>query len=266
MTRPFVTFAALSTLALFACRTEQRDRFPVNDETGDDEDCPGCFDAAYMLWNLQGALHDGDLQSVNTDSGERPALLSVVLVDVDWWWALEDAATDEYIDPFDYSCTMTYTPTVRQGTTAPSAMLDWEIDLEPVSNDCGELDADWVDSDFHTQLADWGMEMIAEPLDSKMEANLITAFAENEQDWDVEGAPFYFGFSSLVDGRVVYKDDDGETIQGHYGRAYAVDEDMAITNEAEGGTLLTPQQIGAEQDAWFEIFAWTFFSPFERLR
>ena len=264
MTRPLVTFAALSTVALFACRTPDRDRDSVIDETGENENCPGCFDVAGMLWNLQGALSEGDLHPVTTTSGQRPALLTVMLTEPEY------AATDTP-NPDDYACTMTYTPSIQQGTQ-PGAVVDWQIALEPLENGCPDLDPDWVDDQLYTMLAQWGMEMIGTDLDSVMEGYLRGWFEDLEQDWQAGGAPYYFGLNSRIDGRVVYREDDtadgaaGEEIQGHYGRAFAVDGDLNILDEASGGRLLTVEEIGEGTDAWFEIYARTFFVPYERLR
>jgi hypothetical protein len=45
-----------------------------------------------------------------------------------------------------------------------------------------------------------------------------------------------------------------------------VDGDLTVRNETSGGILLTTEQIAAGQDGWFEIYAWTFFSPYDYLR
>lgn len=258
MTRSFVTFAA--ALALLGCRAEERDRNPVIDETGDAENCPGCFDATGMLWNLQAALQDGELTAVNTTAGQRSALLTVMLVEEEFDPSAEDAA--------EHSCTMTYTPSMQPGSQ-PGALLDWDLSLEPVENGCPELDPDWVDAELYTTLPTLALEMVGAELDAAMEDYLSGWFETLELDWANDGEPYYFGLSSRVDGQVVYREDDteaGAEFQGHYGRAFAVDADLAIVDEATGGRLLTRAEIAEGGDAWFEIYARTFFIPYLYLR
>ena len=90
MTASRAVLYALFITSLSGCRTQDRDRVPVVDETGENEDCPGCLDVAYMMWHLQGALHEGGLHPVNTSSGERPAQLSVVLVSYEYKKTVEE--------------------------------------------------------------------------------------------------------------------------------------------------------------------------------
>lgn len=269
MSAPAILFAVLAT-AIVGCRVPERDRLPIIDETGEDENCPGCFDAAFMLWNLQGALHEGDLHSVNTSNGERAARLAVTLVDNAYNKALENAEPGEVISPYDedWACYMTYTPSIASTGDVSGAMFSWRLGLEPLDNGCRELDPDWVDADLFTELPGMGVTMTGAALDDKMENLLKTAFeavSEDdtgaEPDWATEGAPFYIGLTGTIDGQGVNGDD-----QSHYGRAFRIDEDRNIHNEENGGTLLTTQQIAAGDDGWFEIYAWTFFSPYEVLR
>ncbi len=260
MNRSIAAFAAVSTIAMLACRTQERPRLPVDDETGDSEDCPGCVDPAYMLWNLQGAYSEGDLHAVGTTDGERPALLTVVLVDVEWW---REQQGDEITDPYDHACTLTYTPSIGGPGDDAEAWFSWDLNLAPVEDGCGELDPDWIDQDFFEDLPGLGVDFSGAALDSVMESQLKTAFEGDGSgpDWETQGAPFYFGLTTTLDGRRVY-----ESNQSHYGRAFAVEldgGDLFIRNEANGGTLLTTEQIAAGEPGWFEIFAWTFFEPHE---
>jgi hypothetical protein len=264
-----ILVAVLAT-AFVGCRVPERDRLPIIDETGDAENCPGCFDAAFMLWNLQGALHEGDLHAVNTINSERPAKLVVTLVDSAYDKALENAEPGDVISPYDerWVCYMTFTPGIAATGDATGAMFSWQLSLEPVEDTCGALDPDWVTADLFTELPGMAVTMTGAALDDAMESKLETAFETvpeddtgEEPDWATQGAPYYIGFTGIIDGNAVNGDS-----QSHYGRAYQIDEDMNIRLEEDGGVLLTTEQIAAGNDGWFEINAWTFFSPYEVLR
>jgi hypothetical protein len=259
MAPPTLPLLLAASLTLGGCRTEPFEPFRNIDETGED-DCPGCFDAALMLWNLQGALHEGALHPVSTSTGQRPAKLTVMLVDQ--YWSHLDASEQPA-----HACYMTYTPSLSPGSTAPSAWLDWQLALEPIEDTCGTLDPDWIDPDFHVALTGLGIEMIGEALDDGMETYLQEWFAaldaqdtDTSLDWDRDGAPYYFGVRGLLDDLSVYGSD-----QSHYGRAWAVDEELFILDEESGGRLLTTEQIAAGQDGWYELYARTFFSPHNEL-
>jgi hypothetical protein len=241
----------LAALATLACRSPSSD--PIIDETGED-DCPGCFDAEGMLWNLQGAWHEGGLHPVNTSAGERPALLEVKLIDGGW----------SAQAPEGHECTMRYTPSAVQGDN-PQAAPDWVIALEAVEDGCGELDPDWVDPALFERLPVWGVTMAGEPLDADMTDYLRAWYEEFELDWETDGAPYYFGMRATIDGRTVYEDAQGEVVQGHYGRAYQIDDDLNIVAEGAGGVLLGYEEISAGASGWFEVYAATFFSPFNEL-
>jgi hypothetical protein len=268
----FVSIALLASASL-GCRVPERDRNPVIDETGDAEDCPGCFDVAFMSWSLQGARYEGDLHPIVTSSDLRPARLTVTLVDNAYIKAIENAEPGEVISPYDerWTCFMTYTPSIASTGSDASAMFVWELGLEPLEDGCGPLDADWVNPDLFTALPGMGVTMTGAALDSVMENQLKTAFeAVSEDDtgeapdWETEGAPYYIGLGSSIDGQEIYGDG-----QSHYGRAFQVelvDGDLTVRNETSGGILLTTEQIAAGQDGWFEIYAWTFFSPYDYLR
>jgi hypothetical protein len=249
-------------LALVGCRAESRDSLPFYDETGENEDCPGCFDPAFMLWDLQAALHEGALHPVLTAEGERPAQLTVVLVDYDYQRAVE---AGEEPDPFDaeYSCTLSYRPSLQDVGTPQGSWFGWALGLEPVQDDCGPLDPDWIRTDFYSELPGLGVAMIGAALDAEMEEALAGAFADPAA-WERDGAPYYFGLTGTIDGLEVY----GEG-QSHYGRAYQIEQgegSLSIRDEASGGVLLTTEEIAAGQAGWFEIFSWSFFTPRDQLR
>jgi hypothetical protein len=257
------TFAfAFVALAALGCRAESRDSLPGYDETGENEDCPGCFDPAYMLWDLQAALHEGALHPVVTAQGERPAQLTVVLVDYDYQKAVD---AGEEPDPFsdEYSCTLIYTPSLAEVGTPQGSWFAWSLALEPVQDNCGELDPDWIQSGFYDALPGLGVAMIGAALDEGMEANLAEAFGD-QATWETEGAPYYFGLTGTIDGMEVY----GEG-QSHYGRAYQIEPvegGLGIKDEGSGGVLLTVEEIEAGQSGWLETFAWSFFTPRDQLR
>lgn len=254
MTRSPLFLFALITTATLACRQSDRPDGDVPiDETGDAEDCPGCFDANGMLWNLQVGLEDGAFATVHTSSGDRLPLFTVQLVEQEYF----DTSTE---DPSAHSCTFTYTPAVAPGSSVPSAMFDWELTLVPGTDGCGDLDPDWVSSELFQDLPGYGWEMVAEALDADLSAWLQDWFDQEGADWAADGAPYYFGLTTLIDGV-----DAGSGVQGHYGRAYAVDEDMNIASEGTGGSLLTTEQVAAGSDGFYEIYAYKYITPYETL-
>ncbi len=139
-------------------------------------------------------------------------------------------------------------------------MFDWELTLVPVTDGCGDLDPDWIAPTLYQDLAEYSWEMVAGSLDDTLKEWLQDWFVKSEADWESEGEPYYFGLTTLLDG-----DDLGADGQGHYGRAYAVDADMNIASEGSGGSLLTTEQVASGVNGFYEIYAYSFITPYADL-
>lgn len=241
----------LGALALSGCRTVDTD-VPI-DETGDAEDCPGCFDVQAFLWDVRTGLQGGAFATVHTTTGDRIPELDVLLVEREYF-------ENETPDP-ERSCVLRYTLGMAPGTTAPSAWLDWSLIPTLASDECGELDPDWVAPSFAADLAAYPWELVG----AEVQGNLLTwiqdGFEDAGNDWATDGEPYYFGVTALLDSH-----DIGAGQQANYGRAYAVDADMNIVAEATGGSLLTTGQVAAGLDGYYELYGWRFFDPREDLQ
>ncbi len=205
-----------------ACRTT---------EDGDSA-CPGCFDAAWMLWNLKTGVKDGAFAAVTSSSkGLLEPDLEVVLY--------ENADENgEYA-----SCTAHYLASSEAAQGIDGAWFDWVLDLSLASSDCPEIS----DGDLLNELTGWSWEIGFHELDSALEAGLADWFGA---DWKSEGAPYYFGGYTVLEGDPV-----GSGGQTHYGRAYELDENMNIADEANGGKLLRTSEVSAGSDGYYELYA-----------
>jgi hypothetical protein len=237
----------LCALALFGCRTHDTGDSHI-DETGDDEDCPGCFDTEAFLWSLRAGLQAGGFATVHTTTGDRVPELDLVLASPAYFDAEEPS--DEH------TCTLRYTVQVGPGKTAPSAWFDWALTPTLATDGCGELDPDWVAASFAADMAATPWEVVGSaPADDLLEW-LQEGFSAAGNDWATQGEPYYFGGTTLLDGH-----DLGDDAQDVYGRAFAVDADMNILAEATGGSLLTTAAIAAGSDGYFELYGWVFYNP-----
>lgn len=247
---PFPLLLA-SVIALAGCRTQDSKTDPI-DETGENDDCLGCFDVQAFLWNLKAGVQAGAFVTVHTLEGDRTPELDLALV--------EPAYFEEEEPSGEHTCALRYTVQAGPGETAPSAWFDWTVTPTLATDGCGELDSDWVASSFAQDMAATPWEIIGAAPEGDLLAWLQQGFTDAGNDWATDGAPYYFAATALLDGH-----DLGDRAQDVYGRAYAVDADMNILAEATGGTLVTTEQIASGQDGYYELYGWVFYDPREDL-
>lgn len=219
---------------LGGCRTD-----PV------DTACPGCFRPVQAFWNLFMGIQAGTFVEVGTLDGTREPVLDLLLVD-------EDYPTT--YDPAD-ACTLLYGIEGARGTLDPEAWQNWALTLIPRSTDCRDLPSAKWGLDPLDRFADRDWEISLEGLTGLMETYLEDLFEGQGGSWARDGAPHYFGSHTWIDAY----DTASDVGQTHYGRAWQIDAEGRIVDEASGGHLLPWTDVAAGSDGYYEIFSVYYF-------